>query len=270
MTLGGLQPNHEAAIREQVLDLKAASAVNLLTPPPIDTLTADTPVPFSIKRLWHELDQMEHKTFKTTGANQREEDAFPPEQAGNPETLTPDRYPIASPYNQAPYKNTRKRNIERHLDLMLSRLRDGRFTFLFSPGGGYEPDRDGRITSDLDDLVRDWVAHYRQITIFDVSGLPSEILSTIVGTMLRVVYDTLFWAQDLPVGGRQQPLLVVIDEAHRFLPEGGNTPAHRTLSVIAKEGRKYGVGLTLVTQRSVRNRQFRVEPMRVDDRLACY
>jgi DNA helicase HerA-like ATPase len=74
-------------------------------------------------------------------------------------------------------------------------------------------------------------------------------LSTIVGTMLRVVYETLFWAQDLPVGGRQQPLLVVIDEAHRFLPEGGNTPAHRTLSMIAKEGRKYGVGLTLVTQR---------------------
>jgi len=249
MTLGGLQPNHEASVREQVLDFKGTAAAKLRTPPPMETLTADTPVPFSIKRLWHELDQVERKTFKTTGANQKEEDAYPAEQVGNPETLTPDRYPVASPYNQAPYKNNRKRNIERHLDLMRSRLRDGRFTFLFSPGGGYEPDRDGRVTSDLDDLVRDWVGHDRQITIFDVSGLPSEILSTIVGTMLRVVYDTLFWAQDLPVGGRQRPLLVVIDEAHRFLPEGGNTPAHRTLSTIAKEGRKYGVGLTLVTQR---------------------
>jgi len=249
MTLGGLQPNHEAAIREQVLDLKTSSAAMLQTPPPTETLTADTPVPFSIKRLWYELDQVERKTFKTTGANQKEEEAYPAEQVGNPDTLTPDRYPIASPYNQPPYKNNRKRNIERHLDLMRSRLRDGRFAFLFSPGGGYEPDYDGRITSDLDHLVRDWVGHDRQITIFDVSGLPSEILSTIVGTMLRVVYDTLFWGQDLRVGGRQQPLLVLIDEAHRFLPEGGNTPAHRTISTIAKEGRKYGVGLTLVTQR---------------------
>lgn len=249
MTLGGLQPNHEAAIREQVLDLKTSSAAMLRTPPPSETLTADTPVPFSIKRLWYELDQVERKTFKTTGANQKEEEAYPAEQVGNPDTLTHDRYPIASPYNQPPYKNNRKRNIERHLDLMRSRLRDGRFAFLFSPGGGYEPDHDGRITSDLDDLVHDWVGHDRQITIFDVSGLPSEILSTIVGTMLRVVYDTLFWGQDLSVGGRQQPLLVVIDEAHLFLPEGGNTPAHRTLSTIAKEGRKYGVGLTLVTQR---------------------
>lgn len=249
MTLGGLQPNYEAAIREQVLDLKAASTARLRTPAPIETLTADSPVPFSIKRLWYELDQLERKTFKTTGTNQKEQDAYPAEVVGNPETLMPDRYPIASPYNQAPYKNQRKRNIERHLDFMRTRLRDGRFTFLFTPGGGYDPDLEGRITSDLDDLVRDWVGHDRQITIFDVSGLPSEILTTIVGTMLRVVYDTLFWAQDLPVGGRQQPLLVVIDEAHRFVPEGGNTPAHRTLSMIAKEGRKYGVGLILVSQR---------------------
>jgi hypothetical protein len=249
MTLGGLQPNHEAAVREQVLDLKTSSAARLQTPPPAETLTADAPVPFSIKRLWYELDQVERKTFRTTGANQREEEAYPPDQTGNPDSLTPDRYPIASPYNQAPYKNNRKRNIERQLDLMRSRLRDGRFTFLFTPGGGYDPNREGQVTFDLDDLVRDWVGHDRQVTIFDVSGLPPEILSTIVGTMLRVVYDTLFWAQDLPVGGRQQPLLVVIDEAHRFLPEGGNTPAHRILSTIAKEGRKYGVGLTLVTQR---------------------
>ena len=249
MTLGGLQPNHEAAIREQILDLKTEAAKSLKIPPSPETLTADLPVPFSINRLWYELDQLERKTFKTTGTNQKEDDAYPPEVVGNPETLTSDRYPIASPYNQAPYKNQRKRNIERQLDMMRARLRDGRFKFLFKPGGGYDPSLDGKITSDLDTLVRDWVGHDRQVTVFDVSGLPSELLSTIVGTMLRIVYDMLFWAQELPVGGRQQPLLIVVDEAHRFLPEGGDTPAHRTLSMIAKEGRKYGVGLLIVTQR---------------------
>jgi DNA helicase HerA-like ATPase len=59
----------------------------------------------------------------------------------------------------------------------------------------------------------------------------------------------LFWAQDLPIGGRQQPLLVVLDEAHRFVPDNIDSSAHRTLSIIAKEGRKYGTGLMLVTQR---------------------
>lgn len=132
---------------------------------------------------------------------------------------------------------------------MRSRLKDARFSFLFSPGGGYEPNLDGEVQSDLDTLVRDWVGHDKPITIFDVSGLPSEILPTVVGTMLRVVYDMLFWAQDLPIGGRQQPLLIVLDEAHRFVAEGADTSAHRVLSMIAREGRKYGTGLMLVTQR---------------------
>ena len=105
------------------------------------------------------------------------------------------------------------------------------------------------MQSDLDTLVREWVGHEKPITIFDVSGLPSEVTPTIVGTMLRVIYDMLFWAQDLPIGGRKQPLFVVLDEAHRFIPEGVDTSAHRTLSMIAKEGRKYGIGLMLVTQR---------------------
>ena len=132
---------------------------------------------------------------------------------------------------------------------MASRLRDSRFSFLFTPGGGLEPDLNGTVTSDLDTVVREWVGHDKPLSIFDVSGLPSEVLSPIVGTMLRVIYDMLFWAHDLPIGGRQQPLLIVIDEAHRFVQEGADTSAHRTLSTIAKEGRKHGVGLTLVSQR---------------------
>jgi DNA helicase HerA-like ATPase len=248
LTLGGLQPNHEAAIRDQVLDMKVAAAQRLAIQPPPETLTADSPVPFSIKRLWYELDKFERVTFPVANP-QTDDNANAPEEVGDAAALRSDRYPAASPYNQAPYKNQRKRNIERHLDLMRSRLKDSRFSFLFSPGGGYEPNLDGEVATDLDSLVRDWVGHDKPITIFDVSGLPSEVLPTIVGTMLRVVYDMLFWAQDLPVGGREQPLLVVLDEAHRFVPEGDETSAHRTLSMIAKEGRKYGTGLMLVTQR---------------------
>lgn len=248
LTLGGLQPNHEATIRDEVLDMKKAAAAHLAVPPPPETLTADTPVPFSIKKLWYDLDKFERMTFPVS-ANQTDANVHPPEQVGDAMLLRSDRYPAASPYNQAPYKNQKKRNLERQLDLMRSRLKDARFSFLFSPGGGYEPNLNGEVANDLNTLVRDWVGHDKPITIFDVSGLPSEVLPTIVGTMLRIVYDMLFWAQDLPIGGRLQPLLVVLDEAHRFVPEGVDTPAHRTLSMIAKEGRKYGTGLMLVTQR---------------------
>lgn len=248
LTLGGLQPNHEAAIRELVLDMKVAAAERLASPPPPESLTADAPIPFSIKKLWYELDKFERVTFPASNP-QTDQNANAPIHVGSAEQLRSDQFPPASAYNQAPYKNQRKRNIERHLDLMRSRLKDARFSFLFSPGGGYEPNLDGEIDEDLDRLVRDWIGHDRPITIFDVSGLPSEVRPTIVGTVLRVVYDTLFWAQDLPIGGREQPLLIVLDEAHLFVPDGEETPAHRTLSMIAKEGRKYGTGLMLITQR---------------------
>jgi len=248
LTLGGLQPNHEAVIRDLVLDRKTDAAAHLNVPPPSESLTADSPVPFSIKRLWFELDRFERITFPNSG-DQTEDQACSPEDPGDASLLRPARYPAASPYNKPPYRNQRKRNLERQLGLMRSRLQDSRFSFLFSPGGGYEPDLDGKVDCDLDSLVREWIGHSKPITIFDVSGLPSEALPTIVGTMLRVVYDMLFWGQYLPMGGRQQPLLVVLDEAHRFVPEGENSSAHRSLSMIAKEGRKYGTGLMLVTQR---------------------
>ena len=248
LTFGGLQPNHEATIRDLVLALKSAATAHLDIPPPPESLTADSPVPFSIKRLWFDLDRFERVTFPSS-SNQTEDQACAPEDSGDPSQLRPARYPAASSYNNPPFRNQRKRNIERQLELMKSRLQDKRFSFLFSPGDGFEPDLNGKTDRDLDSLVRDWIGHSKPITIFDVSGLPSEALPTIVGTMLRVVYDMLFWGQHLPMGGRKQPLLIVIDEAHRFVPEGESSSAHRSLSMITKEGRKYGTGLMLVTQR---------------------
>ena len=249
LTLGNLQPQQEASIRDEIFQLKSAAVQRLNKPPPMETLNADSPIPFSIKKLWHELDRFERVTFKKAGNQQTKDDEYPPEEEGDPVGLKPTRFPAASPYNQPPYRNQSKRNIDRQLSLMVSRLRDTRFSFLFAPGGGLEPDLEGTVEADLDNLVGEWVGHEKPITVFDVSDMPSEMLPTIVGTMLKVIYDMLFWAQDLPVGGRQQPILVVIDEAHLFVPEGEDSPAHRTLSAIAKEGRKYGVGLMLVSQR---------------------
>ena len=249
LTLGNLQPNHEAAIRDEVLKMKTAAALQLTDPPPVETLTADSPIPFSLKGLWYQLDCFERITFSSAGNGQDDQTAKEPLEDGDADQLRSAKYPPASPYNKAPYQNQRRRNIERQLDLMRSRLRDGRYTFLFDPGGGFQPNLEGAIDADLDTLVAEWVGHDKPVSVFDVSALPSEMLPTIVGTMLRVIYDMLFWGQDLPIGGRQQPLLVVIDEAHLFVPEGDDTPAHRTLSTLAKEGRKYGVGLMLVSQR---------------------
>ena len=72
---------------------------------------------------------------------------------------------------------------------------------------------------------------------------------SVSGTLLNIVYEALFWGQNLSVGGKKQPLLLVLEEAHNYLRSGEKSISSRTVQRIAKEGRKYGVGLLLVTQR---------------------
>ena len=249
LALGRLNSNQEASIRDKIFAMKLAATQYLSHRPPLESLNADSPVPFSIKRLWFDLDKFERVTFRTSGNSQTESTECPCEDEGDPEQLRSAIYPSASPYNNPPYRNQRKRDIERQLDLMKSRILDGRFSFLFNPGSGFTPDLCGKVETDLDALVGEWIGHDLPISVFDTSSLPSEMLSTIVGTILRVIYDMILWGQDLDIGGRNQPLLIVIDEAHLFIPDGDDSLANRMLSMLAKEGRKYGIGLMLVSQR---------------------
>jgi hypothetical protein len=245
IALGPMQPASEASVRDEVTARKKAAAAHLTNQPPDTAITADSPIPFSLKRLWFDLDDYERQTFQE---NARTTPCLRTTN-GDAEQLLSNLYPAPNPGSQAPFSHPRPRNIAKQLELLRSRLQDSRFAFLLSPGDSLTPDLDGNISGDLHELVQSWVGHDRPVTVLDVSGLPSEILSTVVGTMIRIVYDLLFWAQDLPISGRNQPLLILLEEAHIFLPEGGDSAAHRTISRIAKEGRKYGIGLCAVTQR---------------------
>ena len=157
IAFGSLPSTTAALVRDELLALKTEAASLLATPIASERLTADSPVPFSIRRLWYELDSFERATFKKSGNQQTRDDMYPPDEAGEAAQLKSDTYPAASSYNQAPYKNQRKRNIERQLEFMASRLRDERFSFLFSPGEGLEPDVNGRIEADLDELIKQWI-----------------------------------------------------------------------------------------------------------------
>jgi len=91
-------------------------------------------------------------------------------------------------------------------------------------------------------------ANGKPISIIDVSGVPSEITSTVVAVLSRLVFDYAIWARD----EETRPVLLVCEEAHRYVPNEKNSDGSsvgRILSRIAKEGRKYGVSLGLITQR---------------------
>jgi hypothetical protein len=247
ITFGSMSPANEAIVRDRVQELKKEASTRLPIPPPIASINADSPVPFSIKMLWFELDDFERQTFRNAPGGARTVTAIT--GAGNADQLVSNIYEPYQPGAKEPFKNPSPRGIGKQLELARSRLTDARYSFLFDPGEGLTPNLDGVIVSDLDTVVRSWVGSDKALTIFDVSELPSEVASTVVGLVIRVVYDTLFWAGASAIGGRAQPLMIVVDEAHRFIPDGVESSAHRVLGKIAKEGRKYGVGLTVITQR---------------------
>jgi DNA helicase HerA-like ATPase len=88
----------------------------------------------------------------------------------------------------------------------------------------------------------------RPITIIDISGLPSEIVDVVVSVLFRLTFELAIWSER----GKAPPVLLVCEEAHRYVPEQagvGFAPTKRVISRIAKEGRKYGVNLCLVSQR---------------------
>ncbi|MEA3041796.1 MAG: hypothetical protein QOC65_1285, partial [Sphingomonadales bacterium] len=88
----------------------------------------------------------------------------------------------------------------------------------------------------------------KPISIIDVSGVPSDIVSVVVAVLSRLVFDYAIWSRSEV----QRPVLLICEEAHRYVPAdttGGGQAVRKVLERIAKEGRKYGVALGLITQR---------------------
>ncbi len=244
--VGTLSDPQEEYVREKVFSKKLEASKHLTSPPAEAAMSADSPVPFSIKDLWYQLDRFERLTVHKGSNGIIVKEALIKE--GDADSLVSAQFEPHSTTNTNPYLNAQAKGILRYLNNIRNRLVDQRFGFFFHPGE-LEPTKDGKVKKDLDSLLLDWLGYDEPITVLDLSGIPPEITAIVSGAVIRIVYDALFWAQELPVGGRKQPLLMVLEEAHMYLQAGEESVASRSVRSIAKEGRKYGLGLMLVTQR---------------------
>ncbi len=117
---------------------------------------------------------------------------------------------------------------------------DGRYAFMF--GNLQVLDNMTEVLSRIFRIPKNG----KPITIVDLSGVPSEIVNVVVSVLARMAFELAIWSNG------QVPLTLVCEEAHRYVPRDnslGFEPTKRALSRIAKEGRKYGVSLGLVSQR---------------------
>jgi DNA helicase HerA-like ATPase len=120
--------------------------------------------------------------------------------------------------------------------------RDRRYRFMF--GGLTVRDEMAEILGRILRIPVDG----RPLTVLDISAVPSEIVNVIVSLVCRLIFDFAVWSdRDEAI-----PVLLACEEAHRYIPRDqslGFEPTQRSIARFAKEGRKYGLSLCLVTQR---------------------
>jgi len=124
-----------------------------------------------------------------------------------------------------------------------SKINDPRFRFMFSPAN-YSGN------ASLPQLLKECLSidTGKRMTVIDLSGIPFEAIGVVVSVISRVVYEFNFWNPNR----REFPILMILEEAHNYIPnrpEAKFSAARAAVERLAKEGRKYGIGIMVVSQR---------------------
>lgn len=227
-----------------VEDKRVSIAINGISGIDPIKVTSSTPLPYRIKKMWYDLSYDD-------GVNWLDENmtlpAYATDGMGDAANLIGPKFSPPGAGKSPPQKGGTGA-MKRQLEMMKSRLMDTQYSFLLDPGP-WSPDADGKVEKDLDDLIEDWIGHDKPITIFDLSGMPSARLSLLLGSVLDLIFEAAIWGRNLKEGMRHRPLLVVLEEAHRYLGKAEPGLAKEMVQRIAKEGRKFGVGAMIVSQR---------------------
>ncbi|MEZ1686280.1 ATP-binding protein [Pseudomonas aeruginosa] len=181
----------------------------------LNAFTLDSPVPFDVHCVISELRRLNEEMVP--GANNKDK--------------------------QGPFFGQFSRLLLR----LNSKVSDKRYGFLFqAPTSEHAYDAMASLVKRLMDYSED----KSQIKVIDFSDVPADILPVIVGLVARIIYQVQFWMDR----DKRRPLALVCDEAHLYLPkkDGKNPVEQRAIEnfeKIAKEGRKYGVALLVISQR---------------------
>jgi hypothetical protein len=203
-------------------------------------VTADTPVPFDIRPIWHRLDE-ENRETRMVAADPASATRT---DAGDAATLRSAQFRPYGPGNQPPHKGPMYGVYGTSPDLLRLGLRDPQLRFFQEPSGrpgGPDP---------LVEVMQEWLGGSSPVSVLDFSGVPSGAADAAIGVVLSLLLEVALRCEFGGSGiGRPSPVLVVLEEAHRYLGEGATALTRNSANRIAREGRKYGVGLLLVTQR---------------------
>lgn len=234
----GVTPLYRELFTERVVEARRsfAGGASWITMPSIE-IGADTPVPFDLRDVWFWLDTANRETFSDSAKTMHALNA-----PGDAATLASNEFQPHTPNNSVPYKGSNTGKLGTLPEQLRQRLLDPDFAFL------REGDLASATSADpLPTIVSRLLPITERISVIDTSLVPSRVAQQVVAAILGLLFE-LAKRRTRDGLGRDNPILTVVDEAHRYF--GVEAARARTnLERISREGRKYGVGLMLVTQR---------------------
>lgn len=231
---GDNAPNQALALMDSVIEMKRGAIEALKRADLLDGFTVDTPVPYRLSELVQSLDSKNEEVIPTG------EEYVSGAKKGQPKT---EKGPLNG-------------KLSRFLIRLKTKMNDRRYAFMYQAPAAYETyDALHALAKKLLGTGNAKDGVNPGIKIIDFSEVPSDILPVVVGLVARLVYQVQFWSDPGPAGDERHPVVIVCDEAHLYLPSSAAStgPLERraleNFERIAKEGRKYGVGLLVVSQR---------------------
>lgn len=210
-------PNQATRFTEHVRKLKTQTLSNLNKHDVLNTFTVDSPIFYNINELASLLSSDNEEKVPSSSSNDKKKNG---------------------PWNG---------KLTRFVARLNAKIEDRRLGFMFNP-----PEK----TNDYNWLVNfakdlfETGKNRKGIKVIDFSEVPSDVLPIVTGVLARLIYTIQFWIEN----EYRHPLTLVCDEAHLYLPvrnaaEAAEKRSLESFERIAKEGRKYGVSLLVISQR---------------------
>lgn len=253
--------SNEANSHNQVSQFRRAVILNKEKHnPTLSKVTYDTPVYFSIQEVYNYIYNMNEEVISKLAS----EDAVPKViENGQKVPITDKNRYFEKKFSfipQSAAKDSKASNgpfngeFNRFISRLENKINDKRLEFLMNP---QKADGTVYMSDDFEEILKQFLGYLNQanVSIIDLSGIPFEVLSITISLISRIIFDFCFHYSKLKHERRELnnvPFMIVCEEAHNYVPKNGGadyTASKKSIERIAKEGRKYGISLMVVSQR---------------------
>ena len=257
--------SNEQNSHNQVSQFKKAVILNKEKHNPgLDKITYDTPVYFSIEEIYNYIYNKNYLTVYERNSNIYFASLQMSDVEYSEDKLW-ERIEFEASTGNSKHKTFETKvskyggfngDFDRFISRLDTKIKDKRLAFLLQP---FKDKEKGILykTDDFKSILKQFLGYLNKsnITIIDLSGIPFEVLSITVSLISRLVFDFAFHYSKLKHSINEKndiPFLIVCEEAHNYIPKSGGAEfkaSKKSIERIAKEGRKYGLSLMVVSQR---------------------